>query len=86
MINKYIRLEKIGFVIWSGEPGKSTMDWQSHYNMSRVFPHKVTSAGFCGARFGEELACWGESESLGIGSTSEDIFALRSQLGINNNG
>lgn len=83
MINKYIRLEKIGFVIWSGEPGQSTMDWKSHCDMSRFFPsYKVTSAGFCGARFGEELSCWGESGSIGIGSTSEDILALRSQLGI----
>lgn len=76
---KYVRHERIGFVLWpiTDEP------WHSH--IGRLLESKarggIVSAGFADLS-GDRPRCFGRSESLEIGSREDDSAALAEQLGI----
>lgn len=76
---KYIRHEKIGFILWA-----QTDDlWHSH--MARLtngrLPGKVISAGFADLE-GGIVRCHGRSESLNLDPLPDDSTALAKQLGL----
>jgi hypothetical protein len=76
---KYIRHEKIGFILWA-----QTDDlWHAH--MARLtnsrLPGKVISAGFVDLQ-GGIVNCRGRSESLNLGPLPDDNEAMAKQLGL----
>ena len=76
---KYVRHERIGFILW---PRTNDL-WHSH--VGRLAQSKaggeIVSAGF--VEFGGATPrCFGMSESLGIASRDDDSDALAAQLGI----
>lgn len=79
MTQKYIRHEKIGFVIWP----RTDELWHAHVAdaVRRRKPGAILSAGFVTFTDGV-VHCHGMSESLGIASRPDDNAALAAQLGL----
>ena len=79
MTHKYVRAERIGFIIWP----KTDELWHSHVGaiMRRV---PIISAGF--AEISENgVRCYGKSETLDMSSMLEDSSLLAAQLGLKGN-
>jgi hypothetical protein len=78
---KYVRHSKVGFVLWKAE----TNLWHKHVANTLIHLNggEIISAGFCSyCNYETKFICTGESESLGIGSRSEDSKELNKFLGI----
>lgn len=73
MEHKYIRFQNIGFVIWP------TTDQLWHSHVARSVKDIPVSAGFV-VFFGDEVKCYGRSESMGMSSLPEDSKLLRAQV------
>ena len=76
---KYVRHERIGFILW---PRTDDL-WHSH--VGRLAQSKaggeIVSAGFVDLGGGAPR-CFGMSESLGIASRDDDSDALAAQFGL----
>lgn len=73
MEHKYIRFKNIGFIIWPRTDGL----WHNH--VAKCVRDIPVSAGFA-VFFGDEVKCYGMSESMGMSSLPEDSKLLRAQL------
>jgi len=76
---KYVRHERIGFILW---PRTDDL-WHSHVGMlaQSKAGGEIVSAGFVDLRGGAPR-CFGMSKSLGIASRDDDSDALAAQLGL----
>ena len=79
MTQKYIRHDKIGFVIWP----RTDALWHAHVaeSVQRRKHGAILSAGFV-TFTGGFVCCYGMSDSLGIASRPDDSEALAVQLGL----
>lgn len=82
---KYVRLQKVGFVLWKRTDDLFHSDVAERLRMApdlaRIRGPVVISAGFACLAHGF-VRCWGRSESLDIGSLPEDAGLLAAQLGL----
>lgn len=73
---KYVRSEEEGFLL-----SPQGLESIAHARVARLFRSPIVSAGF--VRFSNwKPRCYGQSESLRIGSLPEDSDLLAEQLGI----
>lgn len=75
-VHKYVRHSVVGFVIWP----KTDSLWHSEVGQLLEHIHgEIMSAGFVSTG-ADGPVCFGESESLGIGSLEGDTEAIRKQF------
>ena len=80
MQHKYVRFEKLGFILW---PYSDDLH-HAHIGRTgrqRLQDDEIISAGFAFIKNGA-VCCVGKSESLGIESRADDGLELAKQLGL----